>query len=245
MEEQKKKSGLKPKLQRAKAKFLASYYSNPAKDLRIIAITGNSGRDVTAHFLKEIIKFQDDKVDVIIDPATTSDLYKQLSRIWKTGANNVVISITSQGLAYHLFYQLPIYETINTDVEPLPPVASIMTPTTVESDARDILFNTQPNFNIISRDHPEFDTLSNYPVKTATFSYGHDSSADLSIDRCKLYKKGTEANLRYGNENFDVATYETGEESVNYMAAAALGALALGANFDEITDGIANFERKN
>ena len=109
MEEQKKKSGLKPKLQRAKAKFLASYYSNPAKDLRIIAITGNSGRDVTAHFLKEIIKFQDDKVDVIIDPATTSDLYKQLSRIWKTGANNVVISITSQGLANHLFYQLPIY----------------------------------------------------------------------------------------------------------------------------------------
>ena len=163
MEEQKKKSGLKPKLQRAKAKFLASYYSNPAKDLRIIAITGNSGRDVTAHFLKEIIKFQDDKVDVIIDPATTSDLYKQLSRIWKTGANNVVISITSQGLANHLFYQLPIYETINTDVEPLPPVASIMTPTTVESDARDILFNTQPNFNIISRDHPEFDTLRNYP----------------------------------------------------------------------------------
>ena len=245
MEEQKKKSGLKPKLQRAKAKFLASYYSNPAKDLRIIAITGNSGRDVTAHFLKEIIKFQDDKVDVIIDPATTSDLYKQLSRIWKTGANNVVISITSQGLANHLFYQLPIYETINTDVEPLPPVASIMTPTTVESDARDILFNTQPNFNIISRDHPEFDTLSNYPVKTATFSYGHDRNADLSINRFKLYKKGTEANLRYGNENFDVATYETGEESVNYMAAAALGALALGANFDEITDGIANFERKN
>ena len=245
MEEQKKKSGLKPKLQRAKAKFLASYYSNPAKDLRIIAITGNSGRDVTAHFLKEIIKFQDDKVDVIIDPATTSDLYKQLSRIWKTGANNVVISITSQGLANHLFYQLPIYETVNTDVEPLPPVASIMTPTTVESDARDILFNTQPNFNIISRDHPEFDTLSNYPVKTATFSYGHDRSADLNINRFKLYKKGTEANLRYGNENFDVATYETGEESVNYMAAAALGALALGANFDEITDGIANFERKN
>ena len=244
MEEQKKKSGLKPKLQRAKAKFMASYYSNPAKDLRIIAITGNSGRDVTAHFLQEIIKFQDDKVGLIIDPATVSDLYKQLSKIWKTGANNVIISITSAGLANHLFYQMPIYETINTDTASAS-VSPILMGNNVESDAKEVLFNTQPNFNIVSRDHPDFDTLANYPVKTATFSYGHSRSADLRINRFKLYKKGTEANLYYGTENFDVATYEVGEEAVNYMAAAALGALALGANYDEITDGIANFERKN
>lgn len=244
MEEQKKKSGLKPKLQQAKARLLASYYSNPAKDLKIIAITGNSGRDVTAHFLQEIIKYQDDKVGLIIDPTTVSDLYKQLSNVWKTGANHVVITITSAGLANHLFYQLPIFATINTDngTELLSP---IMASTDIESDARNILFNTQPDFNIISRDHPDFETLANYPVKTATFSYGHNRNADLRINRFKLYKKGTEANLCYGNENFDVATYETGEVAVSYMAAAALGALALGANFTEITDGIADFERKN
>ena len=244
MEEQKKKSGLKPKLQRAKARFLASYYSNPAKDLRIIAITGNSGRDVTAHFLKEILKFQDDKVGLIIDPTSVSDLYKQLSQIWKTGANNVVISITSTGLANHLFYQLPIYETISTDTGATT-ISPIMTSAEVESSAKSILFNTQPNFNIVSRDHPDFNTLANYPVKTATFSYGQSRDSDLRINRFKLYKKGTEANFFYGNESFDVATYELGEEAVTYMAAAALGAIALGANFEEITDGIADFERKN
>ncbi len=244
MEEQKKKSGLKPKLQHVKSKILSSYYSNPAKDLKIIAITGNSGRDVTAHFLKEIIKFQDQKVDIISDPIAVSDLYRQLSNIWKQGANYVIITITSTGLANHLFYQLPIFATINTD-SGLEENAPIITQTQVESDAKAILFNTQPDFNIISRDHPDFQTLANYPVKTATFSYGHDRDADLCINRFKLYKKGTEANLKYGSDNFDVATYETGEDAVTYMAAAALGALALGANFDEITDGIADYEHNN
>ncbi len=244
MEEQKKKSGLKPKLQHMKSKILSSYYSNPAKDLKIIAITGKSGRDVTAHFLKEIIKFQDQKVDIISDPSTVSELYKHISTIWKSGANYVILTITSAGLADHLLYQLPIYETINTDsgTEENSP---ILMQTEIESDAKKILYNTQPNFNIISRDHPDFDTLANYPVKTATFSYGHSRDADLRINRFKLYKGGTDANLAYGSDNFDVATYELGESAVTYMAAAALGALAIGANYDEITDGIANYEHNN
>ena len=37
MADKQKKSGLKPKLQKAKAKFFKTYYSNPAKDLKIIA----------------------------------------------------------------------------------------------------------------------------------------------------------------------------------------------------------------
>ena len=115
MAEIEKKSGIKPKLQKAKAKFLASYYSNPAKDVKIIAVTGDNGRDITAHYLQNILKSKDAKTGLIIDPKSTSDLYKQLYKIWRTGADHAVISVDANGLANHLFYGLPIYIAILTD----------------------------------------------------------------------------------------------------------------------------------
>ena len=42
MADKQKKSGLKPKLQKAKAKFFKTYYSNPAKDLKIKGIFNKS-----------------------------------------------------------------------------------------------------------------------------------------------------------------------------------------------------------
>ena len=94
MAEQKKTSGFKPTLQKAKAKFFKTYYSNPAKDLKIIAVTGTSGRDITANYLQSIIKAKDEKVGLVIDPKTTSELYRKLFKIWKTGTDYVISATT-------------------------------------------------------------------------------------------------------------------------------------------------------
>nr|MCR4753520.1 hypothetical protein [Candidatus Saccharibacteria bacterium] len=133
MAEQKKKSGLKPKLQKAKAKFLATYYSNPGKDLKIIAVTGVNGRDITAHYIQEIIKSRDTKTGLIIDPKTTSELYKQIYKIWKTGSDHVVISVDSVALANHIFYGLPIYAAVLTE-------DGLGSPDVSDHDAQSILF---------------------------------------------------------------------------------------------------------
>ena len=84
--------------------------------------------------------------------------------------------------------------------------------------------------------------FSSFPAKSATLSYGHTSDAHLKINRCKVYKMGTEANVSFQGEKFDIATYLTGEENAEYMAAATLTALAVGINQDAIVDGIANYE---
>ena len=167
MAAKKKKSGLKPKLQKAKAKFLSTYYSNPGKDLRIIAVTGANGRDITAHYIQEIIKTRDAKTGLIIDPKTTSDLYKQIYKIWKTGTDHVVISVESIALANHVFYGLPVYAAVLTE-------DGIGATDTSDHDAQAILFNTQPFFSIICRDdNIKYDIYSKYPTKTATFTYDH------------------------------------------------------------------------
>ncbi|MBR5419178.1 hypothetical protein IK110_02940 [Candidatus Saccharibacteria bacterium] len=228
MAEQKKKSGFKPTLQKAKAKFFKTYYSNPAKDLKIIAVTGTSGRDTTAHYLQEIIKSKDNRVGLIIDPKSTSDLYRQLFKIWKTGTDYAVISVESSALANHICYGMPIHVAVITD--------------NISADAHDILFNTTPDFSIINRDDPNFALFTEYPSKTATLSYGRDRASDLKVIPGKIYKLGAEANLNMNGERFDVATYVTDENAAYYMAAAATTAFALGFDQDHIVDGIADYE---
>ncbi len=239
MADKQKKSGLKPKLQKAKAKFFKTYYSNPAKDLKIIAITGTNGRDVTAHFVQEIIKQRDARVGLIVDPKSTSDLYKQLFKIWKTGTDYAVVSADSHALANHLFYGMPIHAAVITDDISESDVAGAES-----SDAKAILFNTKPDFSILNRDDANYNVFVEYPSKTATYSYGRDRSADLKVTPGKIYKQGTEATLLYNSERFEVATYVTDQNAYLYMAAAATVAFALGFNSDAIVDGIANYEPK-
>lgn len=240
MQKQGNNSSFKPKLQKAKAKFFKTYYSNPAKDLKIIAVTGEKGRDITAHYIHEILKTRDSQTGLIIDPTSTSSLYKQLFKIWKTGTNYAVVSVAASGLANHLFYGMPIYAAVITDN--LSPDSDSSLNRKEDSEAKAILFNKEPFFSIINRDDVNYSFFAKYKTKTATLSYGTDRDADLRINRSKLYKLGTEANLSYKAEKFDVATFIVGEEAVNYMAAAALTAFACELGSDAIVDGIANYE---
>ncbi len=233
MAKQAKKSSLKPKIQKVKAKFFATYYSNPAKDLKVIAVTGENGRAATAHYIQEIIKARDPKVGIIIDPTSTSSLYKQLFKIWRSGTDHVVITAPSQAIANHLFYQLPFFAIV---------VTNTTTTAVQDEEIKSILFNKEPYFAILNHDDPNYELFSSFPSKSATLSYGHANDAALKINRSKLYKMGTEANFSFQNEKFDVATYLTGEENVDYMAAAALTAFAIGLDEDSIVDGIANYE---
>lgn len=237
-----KKSSLKPKLQKAKAKFFSTYYSNPAKDLKIIVVTGDLGRDIVAHYLQEIIKHKDPKVGLIIDPQTTSQLYKELYQVWRTGTDYAVVTAQAYAIARHLFYGMPIYAAVLTDSQP--EQSSVMTPEISAADAKAILFNKEPVFSILNREDPNYETFAQFPAKTATLTYGRDRDADLRINRSKVYKVGTEANITFKNESYDVATYVTSEIAVNFMAAAALTASAMDFSQDFIVDGISNYEPK-
>ena len=51
-----KNGGLKSKSQKIRAKVLKSYYGNPLKDMKLIAITGTTGKTTVAHYVHEILK---------------------------------------------------------------------------------------------------------------------------------------------------------------------------------------------
>lgn len=235
-----KKGGVKASSQKIKAKLLKSYYGNPAKDMKLIAITGTTGKTVVAHYVHEILRASGEQVAVLASdqPFKMGMLHKFLSDAWKAGANYVIVTVPAEGLRDNIFYGLPVNVAAMTnfvtaglhDMEPEEYL-----------DNEKTLFDMKPEIVILNSDDINYDTFAEFKGTKETISFGQ-SSAEVKILNSKLYPKGTEATLSIKSEVISVATFVAGETAVSYMACATAIASGLGISTDNIIDGIANYE---
>lgn len=228
-------------LERAKVKLLASYYGHPARDLRLICITGSTGKATVAHFVHEILAAASQPAAILAsDKAIKATvLHKFLNDAWKAKVNYVVITAAADALADEAFYGLPIYVAALTDFVP-----SGLTDASLQDyiDAKGTLFRMGPEVVVLNRDDLHYSDFAGYRGKTETLTYGASSDANLKIERSKLYPKGVEATLRLGGQDFTVASFLTGEPIVSYMACAAAIATSLNIAPNTIVEGIANYD---
>ena len=234
-----KKSGVKAGAQKVKAKLLKSYYGNPAKDMKVIAITGITGKVTVAHYVHEILRASGEQVAVLASdqPFKMSMLHKFLSDAWKAGANYVIVTVPAEGLRDNIFHGLPVNVAAMTnfvtaglhDMEPEEYLENEKT-----------LFDMKPEIVVLNSDDLNYDTFADFKGSKETIVFGQ-SGADVKILNSKLYPKGTEATLSIKSEVISVATFITGETAVSYMACAAAIASGLGISTDNIIDGIAEY----
>lgn len=243
MEKAKTNSKLTPKLQKLKAQFLSAYYGNPQKDLKIIAVTGTTGKSTVAHYIHEIIKSSGEKSALIISdsqkPLTLSSFQKSLSKAWREGANFVVLEAPASAILNHAFLDINFHTAVFTDFIPNQPGFSSPEDYLL---AKSSIFSTPTQFTVLNRDDSKYDHFAKLKPLNTSASYGRNRDADLRINHSKVYKKGTEANFTANGVPFDVASFVTGEEVVSLMAAAAATALLLKISTDHIVDGIASYE---
>lgn len=235
-----KKGGVKASSQKIKAKLLKSYYGNPAKDMKLIAITGTTGKTVVAHYVHEILRASGEQVAVLASdqPFKMGMLHKFLSDAWKAGANYVIVTVPAEGLRDNIFYGLPVNVAAMTnfvtaglhDMEPEEYL-----------DNEKTLFDMKPEIVILNSDDINYDTFAEFKGTKETISFGQ-SGAEVKILNSKLYPKGTEVTLSIKSEVISVATFVAGETAVSYMACATAIASGLGISTDNIIDGIANYE---
>lgn len=235
-----KKGGLKSKSQKFKAKLLKSYYGNPMRDMKLIAITGTAGKTIVAHYVHEILKSTGEQVAVFASdqPFKMGMLHKFLSDAWKAGANYVVVTVPAEDLRDNVFYGLPVNVAamtnfLTTRLKDMEPEEYL--------DNEKTLFDMNPDFVVLNHDDLNYDVFSEFKGTKGTLTFGQ-SSADVKILNSKLYAKGTEATLSIGSEIIAVATFVVGEMAVSYMSCAAAIAEELGISHDKIVDGIANYE---
>lgn len=235
----KNSGGIKKSSQRLKAKLLKSYYGNPAKDMKVVAITGTTGKVVVAHYVHEILRAANKQVAVLASdqPFKMGMLHKFMSDAWKAGADYVVITVPAEGLRDNIFYGLPVTVASMTnfvtaglrDMEPREYL-----------DNEKTLFDMKPKIVVLNSDDINYDTFSEFRGSKETVTFGQ-TAADVKILNSKLYPKGTEATLSIKSDIITVATFVAGETAVSYMACAAAIAKGLGLSSDNIIDGIAEY----
>ena len=224
-----------------KAKLLGTYYGHPIKDMKLICITGTTGKVAVAHFVHEIMREAGQRVAVLASDSTikVGTLHKFFSDAWKAGANYVIVTAPADSLDKDVFYGLPVHLAAMTDFLS----AGLDSPSAAEyAMSSTTLFKMDPEIVVLNTDDGNYNEFRNFAGTQATVTYGHDHSAAVDIEDSKLYKKGAEAHLNISGTRFTTATFLTGEPAVSYMAAAAAIATALHIAPDPIIDGIAAYD---
>ncbi len=235
-----KQGGLKARGQKLKAGILKSYYGNPMKDMKLIAITGTTGKVTVAHYVHEILRAAGEQVAVLASDQAfkMGMLHKFLSDAWKAGANVVIVTMPAETLRDNVFYGLPVQVAAMTNFV----TASLkdMTPEEYLEDEK-TLFDMKPDYVVLNHDDANYETFAEFKGVKDTIDYGL-TGAGVKILNSKLYPKGTEATLSVKTEVISMATFVPGETAVAYMACATAIAKALGIENEIIIDGIANYE---
>ena len=224
-----------------KSKFFGLYYGHPANDMKLVCITGTTGKTEVANYVHEILKAAGQTTAMLTSnqPIKMGALHKFLSTAWKASANYVIITTPAESLKKDIFYGLPIHVAALTDF--IPANLKSMSPEEYV-EAETTLFRMNPEFVVLNRDDANYQTFSEFVGTKGTLTYGKDRYANINISSSKLYKKGAEADLAIGTSHFTVATFLTGEPVISYMAAATAIADALHITPEKIAEGIGNYE---
>ena len=227
---------------RLKAKILGAYYGHPAHDMKLIVVTGTTGKTTVANFIYHILTEAGEHAAVLASEGAikTGMLHKFLADAWKAGVNYVVTTAPAESLEDDLFAELDIFAAVLTDY--IPSRINDQSATDYEA-ADDTLFDLKPNYVILNRDdihYPDFE--KSFTGATATFTYGEDRDSTVRIETSRLYKLGSEASLRFDGRLFTVASFLPEKPTISYMACAAALASALGLDSKAIENGIAAYD---
>lgn len=250
--------GLEKSYRKSRAKIISARFGNPARDLRVIAVTGTNGKTTTVNFLNEILKeagyrtamFSTANIEIageqtVNDTNSTTATVARLQKFFrdakKADVEFALIEATSHALDQYKFEGVPIEMAIMTNLTQ----DHLDYHKTMENyaAAKAKLFEINPNLVVLNADDEWFDYFNNFATESQKITYGEGESADVKIEKFKLYKKGSEAKLRIDNNvELEIATNLPGEFNIYNMTAAAAGAYLLGISLKDIQEGIANLE---
>lgn len=229
-----------------KAAFWGTRYGFPAKKLTVIGVTGTNGKTTTSFMIWKMLNNAGHKTGVMttvgwgvneiheqMEHMTTVDsklLNERIKTIAESGAEYLVLELTSHALAQHRDLGVPIDIAVMTNVTH----EHLDYHRTFERyrDAKRKLFK-QARYGVINADDPSakfFET----DIKEYT-TYGI-KSGKLKADKVKLKPDGVEYVIP--SENLKIKTRIAGQFNVsNSLACVAVGK-RLGLTDDEIADGI-------
>jgi UDP-N-acetylmuramoyl-L-alanyl-D-glutamate--2,6-diaminopimelate ligase len=250
--------GVEEVYRRSRVQLISARYGNPARSLRVIAVTGTNGKTTTVSYINEILKEAGLKtamfstaqieiggVTVLNDLNATVGSTKRMQEFFRDAkrahVDYVVLEITSHALHQHKLATVPIEAAVMTNLTQ----DHLDYHKTMElyAAAKGKLFASSPRFIVLNRDDEWFDFFNQFPARSHKITYGTHDEAEAKIEHVKLYKRGSEATVVIDHQiKLDLATALPGKFNVYNMTAAATLAYVLGVKLGAITEGVANLE---
>lgn len=243
---------------RGRVRLVSAKYGNPAKGLKVIAVTGTNGKTTTVNYINEILKEAGLKTamfstalieiagnttlnDLNATVASTERMQQFFRDAKKADVDYVVLEITSHALQQHKLDGVPIEAAIMTNLTQ----DHLDYHKTMEdyAAAKAKLFKGEPKFIVLNRDDEWFDYFNQFYAGAQKITYGTHEEAEARIEYVKLYRKGSEATVVIDHQTkLHLATALPGRFNVYNMTAAAATAYLLGMKLTDIVEGVANLE---
>jgi UDP-N-acetylmuramoyl-L-alanyl-D-glutamate--2,6-diaminopimelate ligase len=250
--------GIEELYRRGRVQLISARYGNPAKNLRVIAVTGTNGKTTTVNYINEILKeaglttamFSTALIEVAgktqlndlnATVASTQRMQEFFRDAKQAKVDYVVLEITSHALHQHKLATVPIEVAVMTNLTQ----DHLDYHKTMDqyAAAKGKLFAGEPKYIVLNRDDEWFDYFDGYQAGAQKITYGTHEEAEAKIDYVKLYKKGSEATIIIDHQTkLELATALPGRYNVYNMTAAAATAYVLGIKLSHIVEGVANLE---
>ena len=237
---------------------ISAQHGFPARNLRVIAVTGTNGKTTTANYLNEILKANGNKTALfttaVIEIAGDRQLNELNATVASTARMQQFFADAKQADVDYVILEITSHSLVQHKLDGVPIECAIMTNLTQDhldyhgtmeeyAAAKGLLFAKSPRFIVLNRDDTWFEFYNRYEATEQTITYGTSEAADARISQVKMYKKGSEAQLVIDHQTkLELATALPGKFNVYNMTAAASAAYLFHASLDAIAEGIANLE---
>ena len=231
-----------------KAMMMAHKYRFPGKRMRVIGVTGTNGKTSTCFMIWKMLNeaghktglmttvaWGVDRLEEQIEHMTTVDtetLNKRMQRIAESGAEFLVLEITSHALAQNRIYGVPIEIAVMTNVthEHLDYHKTFKN----YRDAKRKLFKVA-KYGVINEDDESWSYFASDVDEYITYGI---NGGILKAEKIELAAEGVKYEVRGADEKLIIRTHIPGKFTVyNSLAATAVG-LKLGLTKKQIEDGI-------
>lgn len=231
-----------------KAMMMAHKYKFPGKRMRVIGVTGTNGKTSTCFMIWKMLNeaghktglmttvaWGVDKLEEQIEHMTTVDtetLNKRMQKIAESGAEYLVLEITSHALAQNRIYGVPIEIAVMTNVthEHLDYHKTFKN----YRDAKRKLFKVA-KYGVINEDDESWSYFASDVDEYITYGI---NGGILKAEKIELAAEGVKYEVKGADEKLKIRTHIPGKFTVyNSLAATAVG-LKLGLTRKEIEDGI-------
>jgi UDP-N-acetylmuramoyl-L-alanyl-D-glutamate--2,6-diaminopimelate ligase len=231
-----------------KAMMMAHKYKFPGKRMRVIGVTGTNGKTSTCFMIWKMLNeaghktglmttvaWGVDKLEEQIEHMTTVDtetLNQRMQRIAESGAEFLVLEITSHALAQNRIYGVPIEIAVMTNVthEHLDYHKTFKN----YRDAKRKLFKVA-KYGVINEDDESWSYFASDVNEYITYGI---NGGILKAEKIELAADGVKYEVRESGEKLKIRTHIPGKFTVyNSLAATAVG-LKLGLTRKQIEDGI-------